>query len=97
MLDKRPPRGERNYEFDNAGPYKSDETATKRRWRLLVNTRNSKALSIAQLETPTDLESNAMRGLASALNMLLADIFRRYLKTKNVIGPSRGRTSATTI
>jgi starvation-inducible DNA-binding protein len=40
-------------------------------------------VSIAPLETPTDLESSAVRALAGALNILLADMFGLYLKTKN--------------
>ena len=35
------------------------------------------------LETPTDLNSNAVRNVAAALNLLLADVFALYLKTKN--------------
>jgi starvation-inducible DNA-binding protein len=35
------------------------------------------------LETPTDLGSNARRDIAGALNILLADMFALYLKTKN--------------
>lgn len=35
------------------------------------------------LETPTDLNSNAVRDVAAALNLLLADVFALYLKTKN--------------
>ena len=48
-----------------------------------MNAREAKALSIAPLETPTDLESKAVRDLAGALNILLADMFGLYLKTKN--------------
>jgi starvation-inducible DNA-binding protein len=58
----------------------SGEIVTSTRWRLLVK---AKALSIAPLETPTDLESNAVCDLAGALNILLADMFGLYLKTKN--------------
>jgi starvation-inducible DNA-binding protein len=35
------------------------------------------------LETPTDLEPDAVRSLAGALNILLSDMFGLYLKTKN--------------
>jgi starvation-inducible DNA-binding protein len=48
-----------------------------------VNVRDTKAVRIAPLETPTDLESNAVRDLAGSLNILLADMFGLYLKTKN--------------
>jgi starvation-inducible DNA-binding protein len=48
-----------------------------------MNARDAKALRMAPLETPTDLESDAVRSLAGALNILLADMFGLYLKTKN--------------
>ncbi len=35
------------------------------------------------LLTPTDLNSNATRDVAAALNLLLADAFALYIKTKN--------------
>lgn len=41
------------------------------------------AVSRARLETPTTLGSSATRDVTSALNILLADIFALYLKTKN--------------
>jgi starvation-inducible DNA-binding protein len=37
----------------------------------------------ASLHTPTDLSSNATRDVAAALNLLLADAFALYIKTKN--------------
>ena len=37
----------------------------------------------AMLKTPSDLESNAIRTLADALNAVLADTYALYLKTKN--------------
>ena len=37
----------------------------------------------APLATPTDLSSNAVRDVSAALNVLLADTFALYLKTKN--------------
>ena len=37
----------------------------------------------APLQTPTDLGSNASRDITGALNVLLADMFALYLKTKN--------------
>jgi starvation-inducible DNA-binding protein len=36
-----------------------------------------------QLDTPTDLASNAVNSVADALNGILADSFALYLKTKN--------------
>jgi starvation-inducible DNA-binding protein len=38
---------------------------------------------MASLHTPTDLKPNAVPDIAGALNVLLADIFALYLKTKN--------------
>jgi starvation-inducible DNA-binding protein len=48
-----------------------------------MNVRHAKALQNASLETPTNLESDAVGDIAAALNVLLADIFGLYLKTKN--------------
>ena len=45
--------------------------------------RNAKALRTASLSTPTDLEPEAIRDVAGALNVLLADMIALYLKTKN--------------
>lgn len=44
---------------------------------------DAKNLQKAPLETPTDLKSNAVRDVAGALKILLADVFALYLKTKN--------------
>src|SRR5262249_41942619 len=44
---------------------------------------DAKARRLAPLETPTDLQSNAVREIAGALNILLADMFSLYMKTKN--------------
>jgi starvation-inducible DNA-binding protein len=48
-----------------------------------MNVREAKALRTAPLETRTDLKSNAVRDISVALNVLLADMFGLYLKTKN--------------
>ncbi|SRR5712691_250152 len=45
--------------------------------------RDAKALQRASLATPTDLEPDAVRDVAGALNFLLADMIALYLKTKN--------------
>lgn len=37
----------------------------------------------APLVTPTDLPSNAVQDISGALNILLADVFALYIKTKN--------------
>jgi starvation-inducible DNA-binding protein len=43
----------------------------------------TKARRAAQLKTPTDLGSDARKDLSGALNLLLADLFALYMKTKN--------------
>lgn len=48
-----------------------------------MTTQEAKVLRRAPLATPTDLTPNAVRDLAGALNVLLADMFGLYLKTKN--------------
>lgn len=37
----------------------------------------------ADLKTPTDLKDNQLKGVATALNVALADSYALYLKTKN--------------
>ena len=44
---------------------------------------DSKRMQTARLQTPTDLEDGAVRDISGALNVLLADTFALYLKTKN--------------
>src|SRR5580704_5711960 len=48
-----------------------------------MTTTDAKTRQKAALDTPTDLKSNAVRDISGALNILLADIFALYLKTKN--------------
>jgi starvation-inducible DNA-binding protein len=48
-----------------------------------MNVRDAKIARIAPLETPSDLGAEAVRDIAGALNILLADMFALYLKTKN--------------
>ena len=48
-----------------------------------MNTQEAKGRRTASLATPTDLKPNAVRDLAGALNILLADMFGLYVKTKN--------------
>jgi starvation-inducible DNA-binding protein len=43
----------------------------------------AKAAHTAPLATPTDLGHNAVRELAGGLNILVADMFALFLKTKN--------------
>jgi starvation-inducible DNA-binding protein len=40
-------------------------------------------LQTAAIATPTDLKPNAVRDVSGALNIVLADMFALYLKTKN--------------
>src|SRR5499427_1981857 len=48
-----------------------------------MNRNDAKVRRIAPLNTPTDLKPNAVRDISGALNILLADMFALYLKTKN--------------
>src|SRR4029077_16993672 len=48
-----------------------------------MTVQEAKVLRTAPLATPTDLTPNAVRDLAGALNILVADMFGLYLKTKN--------------
>ena len=48
-----------------------------------MRSRDAKALQTAPLAAPTDLEPDAVRDVAGALNVLLADMIALYLKTKN--------------
>jgi len=48
-----------------------------------MNAQEAKVLRTGPLATPTDLKPNAVRDLAGALNILLADMFGLYMKTKN--------------
>jgi starvation-inducible DNA-binding protein len=48
-----------------------------------MSAQEAKVLRRSPLATPTDLKPNAVRDLAGALNILLADMFALYLKTKN--------------
>src|SRR5437868_7672745 len=44
---------------------------------------DAKVRRLAPLDTPTDLKPNAVRDISGALNIVLADMFALYLKTKN--------------
>jgi starvation-inducible DNA-binding protein len=48
-----------------------------------MSAHDPKSLRTASLATPTDLKSIAVKDISGALNMLLADMFALYLKTKN--------------
>src|SRR5712672_1486460 len=57
---------------------------------MQVRVRDAKARP-APLYTPSDLKPNAVRDLSGALNILLADMFALYLKTKNFHWHMSGR------
>jgi len=42
-----------------------------------------KARRLAPLQTPTDLGAQASKDISAALNLVLADLFALYMKTKN--------------
>ena len=48
-----------------------------------MEAKSAKARRGASLQTPTDLPSNAVRDLSAGLNLLLADMFALYVKSKN--------------
>jgi len=48
-----------------------------------MDVRDAKALRAAALDTPTDLKPAGVREISGGLNVLLADMFALYLKTKN--------------
>jgi starvation-inducible DNA-binding protein len=48
-----------------------------------MKTENTNVLRKAQIKTPTDLGADATRDIAGALNVLLADVYALYFKTKN--------------
>jgi starvation-inducible DNA-binding protein len=48
-----------------------------------MSVRDAKELRKTPLRTPSDLKPNAVKDISGALNILLADMFALYLKTKN--------------
>lgn len=48
-----------------------------------MNVTDAKSRRTAALQTPTNLTSNATQDVAAGLNLLLADAFALYFKTKN--------------
>src|SRR5256884_3039195 len=49
----------------------------------MTKAKDAAALRLAPLDTPTNLRANAVAEISGALNILLADMFALYLKTKN--------------
>ena len=45
--------------------------------------KDPKSRRTADLQTPTDLDEAAVKDVSAALNVLLADVFALYVKTKN--------------
>ena len=56
-----------------------------------MDVKDAKALRTAPLHTPTDLKPKAVKDISGALNILLADMFALYLKTKNFHWHMSGR------
>ncbi len=48
-----------------------------------MNVKTAQPRGTAPLQTPSNLEANAVRDISGALNALLADMFALYMKTKN--------------
>jgi starvation-inducible DNA-binding protein len=48
-----------------------------------MKAKEAEARRASPLQTPTDLGANATRDVSAALNLMLADVFALYLKTKN--------------
>jgi starvation-inducible DNA-binding protein len=48
-----------------------------------MSKRDAKAIQTVDIKTPTDLEQNAVTEVSGALNIVLADLFALYIKTKN--------------
>src|SRR4051812_25031216 len=51
--------------------------------RMTDTAKHAAVMRMAPLNTPTDLKLNAVQDIAAAFNVLLADMFALYLKTKN--------------
>jgi starvation-inducible DNA-binding protein len=51
--------------------------------RMTDHAKHAGVMRMAPLSTPTDLQLSAVQDIAAALNILLADVFALYLKTKN--------------
>src|SRR5436190_2046489 len=54
-----------------------------------MNAQEAKVLRTGPLATPTDLKPNAVRDLAGALNILLADMFGLFVKTMDMLAELR--------
>src|SRR5437899_22551 len=49
----------------------------------MTKAKDAAALRLAPLDTPTNLRANAVPEISGALNIVLADMFALYMKTKN--------------
>ena len=66
-----------NYQLTLKGPKVMKKKSVENKKQDLVMRRK------APLATPTDLKANATKDIAGAMNVILADVFALYLKTKN--------------
>jgi starvation-inducible DNA-binding protein len=65
------------------GPYPEQTPARSHQEESNMKKLDAKTKRMAPLRTPTDLGSQATKDISAALNLLLADLFALYLKTKN--------------
>jgi starvation-inducible DNA-binding protein len=71
--------------YDGGAPAARAQTQEKRAMKKLTGPQTDvrKKRQRAPLATPTDLASAATKDITAALNLILADVFAMYLKTKN--------------
>jgi starvation-inducible DNA-binding protein len=77
------PRDYREYGIISGEADPNSGQTVVRRSRLPMDTKAAKSRQSASLATPNDVGSDATKDIAAALNLLLADTFALYLKTKN--------------
>jgi starvation-inducible DNA-binding protein len=77
---------------DNPGVPRKNMATSKSTKAAKALASSTKARRVASLHTPSDLGADATRDISAALNVLLADVFALYFKTKNfhwhMSGPS---------
>jgi len=64
-------------------PEHTNNRNLKRRKRMVIANEVAVGHPQAPLTTPTDIDLHAVKEIAECLNVLLADVFALYLKTKN--------------
>src|SRR5262249_31316646 len=72
-----------DFRFPPAVAARSARAPSHQKEREMAKAKGAAALRLARLDTPTDLRPNAVPEISGALNILLADMFALYLKTKN--------------